>query len=180
MENTMTVEQIDKEIARLRRAAEDVQGRQTEVYTRIVGYYRSVKNWNRGKREEYNHRKTFEVPGDYLEKPDLSVRKDEIRRPGKDSRQSGDTVNLDDISSYQYFYRTSCPNCPPVKAYLAELGFPGSEINVDMDEGFELAGELVVCATPTVIFRDSEGNEVLRSVNLQELIRTFSKERAVS
>jgi hypothetical protein len=39
-----------------------VQGTQTEVYTRIVGYYRSVKNWNLGKKEEYKHRVTFNFP----------------------------------------------------------------------------------------------------------------------
>jgi transcription elongation factor Elf1 len=32
----------------------------TEVYTRIVGYYRPVNQWNRGKKEEYRHRKLFE------------------------------------------------------------------------------------------------------------------------
>jgi len=34
-------------------------GEETEVYTRIVGYYRPVKNWNRGKKSEYNDRKTY-------------------------------------------------------------------------------------------------------------------------
>jgi len=32
---------------------------QTEVYSRIVGYYRPVKNWNDGKRAEYRDRKVF-------------------------------------------------------------------------------------------------------------------------
>lgn len=34
---------------------------QTEVYARIVGYYRAVKNWNNGKREEFNERKMFRI-----------------------------------------------------------------------------------------------------------------------
>jgi ribonucleoside-triphosphate reductase len=34
-------------------------GEETEVYTRIVGYYRPVKNWNRGKKSEYNDRMTY-------------------------------------------------------------------------------------------------------------------------
>ena len=34
---------------------------ETEVYSRIVGYYRPVKNWNAGKKSEFNHRKLFEV-----------------------------------------------------------------------------------------------------------------------
>ena len=33
----------------------------TEVYSRIVGYYRPVQTWNPGKREEYKGRKVFNV-----------------------------------------------------------------------------------------------------------------------
>lgn len=32
----------------------------TEVYSRIVGYYRPVGNWNKGKREEFDHRVAFD------------------------------------------------------------------------------------------------------------------------
>ena len=34
-------------------------GAETEVYTRIVGYFRPVKNWNAGKAEEYKQRVEF-------------------------------------------------------------------------------------------------------------------------
>ncbi len=34
-------------------------GKTTEVYSRVVGYYRPVQNWNDGKQEEYDERKTF-------------------------------------------------------------------------------------------------------------------------
>ena len=36
-----------------------MHGTETEVYARIVGYYRSVRNWNKGKKDEYNQRKMF-------------------------------------------------------------------------------------------------------------------------
>ena len=36
-------------------------GRETEVWTRVVGFHRPVKNWNKGKREEYEERKAFRV-----------------------------------------------------------------------------------------------------------------------
>jgi ribonucleoside-triphosphate reductase len=36
-------------------------GEETEVYTRIVGYYRPVQNWNHGKKSEYKDRKLFDV-----------------------------------------------------------------------------------------------------------------------
>jgi ribonucleoside-triphosphate reductase len=34
---------------------------ETEVYSRVVGYLRPVKQWNEGKRAEYSMRKTFKV-----------------------------------------------------------------------------------------------------------------------
>jgi anaerobic ribonucleoside-triphosphate reductase len=30
-----------------------------EVFSRIVGYFRPVRNWNKGKSEEFKNRKTF-------------------------------------------------------------------------------------------------------------------------
>lgn len=36
-------------------------GAETEVYSRVVGYHRPVKNWNKGKKEEFKERKTFKV-----------------------------------------------------------------------------------------------------------------------
>jgi len=35
-------------------------GTETEVYTKIVGYYRNLKNWNKGKREEYKYRVPYQ------------------------------------------------------------------------------------------------------------------------
>ncbi len=34
----------------------------TEVYSRIVGYFRPVQQWNNGKQHEYRMRKTYQVP----------------------------------------------------------------------------------------------------------------------
>ncbi|MFQ5647857.1 MAG: anaerobic ribonucleoside-triphosphate reductase, partial [Candidatus Aenigmatarchaeota archaeon] len=34
-------------------------GKECEVFSRIVGYYRPVQNWNVGKQEEFKDRKTF-------------------------------------------------------------------------------------------------------------------------
>jgi hypothetical protein len=38
-----------------------------EVYSRIVGYFRPVRNWNKGKRQEFQDRKVYEFPTDKLE-----------------------------------------------------------------------------------------------------------------
>jgi ribonucleoside-triphosphate reductase len=34
-------------------------GNNTEIYSRIVGYFRPVNQWNRGKYEEFTERRTF-------------------------------------------------------------------------------------------------------------------------
>ena len=34
---------------------------QIEVYSRVVGYMRPVKQWNKGKKEEWEDRKTFKL-----------------------------------------------------------------------------------------------------------------------
>lgn len=36
--------------------------RETEVYSRVVGYMRPVSQWNKGKKEEFKDRKEFAVP----------------------------------------------------------------------------------------------------------------------
>lgn len=33
----------------------------TEVYSRVVGYFRPVQNWNNGKKEEFKERKPYLV-----------------------------------------------------------------------------------------------------------------------
>ncbi len=33
----------------------------TEIYSRVVGYFRPVANWNKGKKQEFEDRKTYEV-----------------------------------------------------------------------------------------------------------------------
>ena len=38
-------------------------GKDTEIYSRVVGYFRPVKQWNKGKQEEYKNRKEFVLQG---------------------------------------------------------------------------------------------------------------------
>ena len=35
----------------------------TEVYSRVVGYYRPISNWNKGKKEEFRQRKNLKIGG---------------------------------------------------------------------------------------------------------------------
>ena len=134
---------IEKEIAALKKELANVTGTPTEVYTRIVGYYRSVNNWNKGKREEYNIRTEYS--------PDSTPT----------VKKKGEAV------SYKYFFRQTCPNCPPVKACISRMGLPGEEIDVDTETGLEEARMFDVFASPTVIFFDAAENEVFRAHNVE-------------
>ncbi len=61
------IEEIDRDIEQVKQDLESVHGTGTEVYARIVGYYRSVRNWNKGKREEYDHRLMFSSENERIE-----------------------------------------------------------------------------------------------------------------
>lgn len=43
-----TLQEINIEIEATKKELETVHGTETEVYARIGGYYRSVRNWNKG------------------------------------------------------------------------------------------------------------------------------------
>jgi hypothetical protein len=51
----------EEQVKVLERQISEVKGEPTEVYSRIVGYFRPVANWNDGKQEEYKNRKTYNV-----------------------------------------------------------------------------------------------------------------------
>jgi len=156
-----TIKEIDKEITILKGSLENVQGTKTEVYSRIVGYYRSLRNWNKGKREEYNHRVTFNQLDSKSALKELNFEWQKVK--------NSPVSNLEAVASYAYFYRKTCPNCPPVKNYLSTLDISGAHVEVDDEEGFSEAAQFSVCSAPTVIFFDTEGREIFRAVNVQEI-----------
>jgi anaerobic ribonucleoside-triphosphate reductase len=53
---------VEKELEDAMVELQNVKGGPTEIYTRICGYYRSTKNFNIGKVEEYEGRKEFTLP----------------------------------------------------------------------------------------------------------------------
>lgn len=61
VENKLSKEEILKKIEQLEKELENVKGTECEVYSRIVGYFRPVKQWNPGKEEEFNQRVTFDI-----------------------------------------------------------------------------------------------------------------------
>ena len=78
-ERAERVAALNRQIAEKRQELENVTGRETEVYTRIVGYYRSLKNWNKGKRAEFGDRVLF-VPGDIRPVENVTPISREVKR----------------------------------------------------------------------------------------------------
>jgi hypothetical protein len=146
-----TLQEIEAELAQLRAQLETVQGTECEVYTRIVGYYRSLRNWNKGKKEEYRLRVTFDPP--------------------KEENPRGKTLR--EVAEYRYFYRKTCPNCPPVKEYVSQLPLAGKHVDVDTEEGLSQAQTYQILSTPTVLFFDRNGRPIheVHSVDQLEDLR---------
>jgi len=163
-------ESIERRLVELREELAKVRGTSTEVYARIVGYYRSVKNWNAGKREEYGQRKLFGLKG--LEERlgrEMQVRMDEAKPAEAPAAATGSETIREDPKAYLLFTRELCPNCPPVKAYVKDLGIEGLMLDVDTEEGLSAARKYGVMASPTVIFFDSQRNELFRASSLGDL-----------
>lgn len=173
--------QIEQEIEETKAALKDVHGRETEVYARIVGYYRAVKHWNKGKRDEFDQRKMFtlEASKEYnITEADKNSAAESTKKAvsspvNTESRIVTDTQSV----TYELYTRKTCPNCPPVKAFMEDLELPGRNIDVDTKDGLAEAAKKGIFASPTVIFYNAAGIETARCHNVEELEAVFSKVR---
>lgn len=198
---TRNIEAIEKEIAQVTNDLQSVKGTETEVYARIVGYYRSVRNWNRGKRDEYDKRKMFVVEdGACDEDAKYESACTECENVATENfvaenfatenfasetlatesavESAEDTSNAQDgtVCYFELFTRKTCPNCPPVKAFMSEINLNHTDFDVDTKEGFERACELGIMAAPTVVLFDGNKREIARCHNVDELESAFSAE----
>ena len=181
-----TVEAINAEIAELEIQLAEVQGTETEVYTRIVGYYRSLRNWNKGKREEYRHRLTYEAVNPEAVKADEASSADEEVPAAAQTAQgmlfenreaeaaAEDQFPAQEISTYSYFFRKTCPNCPPVRNFISRLPIEGNHVDVDTEEGMNKAVSYQVLSTPTVVFFNRDGRPVQQSHSIDQLTSLFA------
>ncbi|AFG38336.1 ribonucleoside triphosphate reductase [Spirochaeta africana] len=151
-------------------------GGPTEIYTRIVGYYRSLRNWNRGKREEFGDRRTYLTEGQgRLPLPGAGTGK-----AGSEGAGDADIGTPAGIAGgtasgayARYFYRDGCPNCPAMRTELDGLAASGDisleSVDVDSPAGQELALQHRVLQLPTVQLLDAAGCERLRSSDPREV-----------
>lgn len=178
MSEVRTLEQIEQEIAETKAALMDVHGTETEVYARIVGYYRAVKHWNNGKRDEYNLRKMFTLEDSHLQ--EKAAETSSVSKENKPLDIINKNVINDEhpvlntgIATYELYTRKTCPNCPPVKEFMNHIEISGRNIDVDSEAGLAEAAKNGVFASPTVIFYNLAGVETARCHNVEELEAVF-------
>jgi len=154
----MTQTEIESKIAELEAALVQPATYPTEVYTRIVGYYRSLANWNAGKREEYNHRQTFTEDAGRIQ---TALAHAEAKFAG-DNQVEAASPAAGKAASYLVFVQDKCPNCPAMKAKLPALNLAGQAFDVAADDGFAAADAWGIMATPTLVLLDDQGRELNR------------------
>lgn len=117
-------------------------GEETEIYSRITGYYRPIKNWNDGKIEEYKMRKVYELN-------DCKPKKEK------------DKVLL--------FGTKICPNCKMAKQLLDDANVKYKYI--DAEDNVDLTKKYGVMQAPTlVIIKDGEYRNIVNLSNIRKEI----------
>ena len=132
-------------------------GAQTEVYSRITGYYRPVQNWNDGKLQEYANRKEYDVAHSVLKRPTRSIVR--LSNFAEDVE-----VEVKKSQNVRYLFTTkTCPNCKLAKEYLKDVNY----LAVDAEENMELASRYGVMQAPTLVIVD--GDKIKKYVNASNI-----------
>ncbi|MCQ2434406.1 MAG: ribonucleoside triphosphate reductase [Oscillospiraceae bacterium] len=134
-------------------------GKETEVYSRITGYYRPVKNFNDGKAQEFKDRKVYNI--------ERSVLKHEGALPETADVQ---TACADNCGEVLLFATRTCPNCKMAATFLEKAGIAYKKLIADEEP--ELVAKYGIKQAPTLIVEN--GGEFERIVNVSN-IRKFTE-----
>ncbi len=131
-----------------------VCGKETEIYSRITGYYRPVKNWNAGKTEEFKDRKEYT-----LESSNLFV-KDGTSCNFENSSKNG----THEVKEIILFSRKDCPNCKMAKMLLDKAGVQYKVI--DAEENIDETIKYGIKKAPTLLVPDGDSYDVYENASL--------------
>lgn len=136
-------------------------GEQTEVYSRITGYYRPVRNWNTGKSQEFKERKVYDIGSSVLKKDNSKIVIPECKEEALADLDKGIIL----------FSRKDCPKCKMAKMILdkAKIDY----ITVDAEEHPEMTAKYSIKQAPTMV--ESDGAEIHRYNNASD-IKRFAEE----
>ena len=145
-------------------------GKATEVYSRITGYYRPVRNWNDGKSSEFENRKTYEpeelfsVNRNLLEEAGVEMPRVGTQTLGRANRVEAPKSNSDAEKVILVTTKT-CPNCQAAKNYLNQAGIEYDVILADEADGAEIAVQYSISSAPTLIVQSGEEAELYSNVS---------------
>lgn len=145
-------------------------GKATEVYSRITGYYRPVRNWNDGKSSEFENRKTYEpeelfsVNRNLLEEAGVDEPRVGTQTLGRANRVET-TASNSDAEKVILVTTKTCPNCQAAKNYLNQAGIEYDVILADEADGAEIAVQYSISSAPTLIVKSGEEAELYSNVS---------------
>lgn len=119
-------------------------GKESEVYSRITGYYRPVKNWNDGKAQEFKQRKAYNA------QTALNKEIKPAAKAEKDSQGIGAK-----LTEAMLFTTATCPNCAVAKRLLSEKKIGYELINAEQDTA--KAKNYDISTAPTLIVPEAGG-----------------------
>ena len=137
-------------------------GRKTEVYSRITGYYRPVQNWNDGKSQEYQDRKTYQVSG--AAQPHAAAPAEEVKETAPVSGKA---------DRYTLFVTATCPNCRAVKPLLQKAGVPYEE--KDAAQYAEETKALGLRQAPTLVAWGEEPTLYVGAAQIKAFLREYAQ-----
>ncbi|MGN1315795.1 MAG: ribonucleoside triphosphate reductase [Acutalibacteraceae bacterium] len=138
-------------------------GSDTEVYSRITGYYRPVQNFNDGKAQEFKDRKVYDIFNSHLKKEERTV----------DHAHCGcgcgeKSVAADKDARFVLFATKTCPKCKIAAQLLEKAGIAYEKLFVE--ENVELATELALKQAPTLVIYKGDVAEKIADL---PAIKTF-------
>ncbi len=142
-----------------------VCGENTEVYSRITGYYRPVNNWNDGKTKEYEMRKEYKIE----EEKACDTKSTEKAEKKEETKQSSTKSNA--VKGYLLFGTKTCPNCEIAKKKLKEKNVAYEFIDAEEMPG--LTQKYDVMSAPTLIRINEDGYD--KVVNASNIINFVDK-----
>ena len=136
-------------------------GRETEVYSRITGYYRPVKNWNDGKSQEYKERKTYNIATSKL------THNGPIERVEACACEEKSAALADGI---YLFKSATCPNCKIAESLLDKANI--SYQKVLAEQNIQLTESLGIKQAPTlVVVKNGELDKFTMVPNIKKFIQ---------
>ena len=132
-------------------------GREAEVYSRITGYYRPVKNWNAGKTQEFKQRREYV--------PQSSTAPTALEGDNANA-QANDLINVEApaVEKVMLFTSPTCPNCKMAKMLLDKDHVTYE--NVDASTNKELTEAYGIKQAPTLLVPDGNSYKVYENASL--------------